>query len=141
MKAESRMRQRVRLALRGLDPISIENPVHPGTPDLNYVEGFVELKIVEKWPERATTILRLPHFTPQQRVWLTRRVRAGGRAFLLLRVGSEWLLFRGDRAAEIVGRGTRVELEAAAIGRWETSLDDEQLRALLTADLRDGAVI
>lgn len=133
MKAESRMRQRVRLALRGLDPISIENPVHPGTPDLNYVEGFVELKVAEKWPERTTTILRIPHFTPQQRVWLMRRVRAGGRAFLLLRVDGDWFLFRGDRAAEIVGRGTRAELEAAAIGRWETSLNDEQLRALLTA--------
>jgi hypothetical protein len=141
VNAESRMRQRVCLALRPWDPISVENPAHPGTPDLNYLHGWIELKCADAWPHRPTTPLRLPHFTPQQRVWLSRRHRAGGRAHLLLRVGMqstddrkagyEWLLFRAPVAVEIVGEVPRTTLITNAVRVWSPRLDDVDLRAAL----------
>ncbi len=129
------MRQRVIQALHGLDPISVENFAHPGTPDVNCTGGFIELKCCDRWPARASTPLRLPHFTPQQRVWLTRRWRANRRAWLLLRVGrshdATWLLFGGERAAEIIGTANQSELTYAAIGIWSPHLIDAELRSFV----------
>ena len=110
MKAESLMWRKVRpfLLAAKLDPVRVENPIHPGTPDVNLCDGrWIELKCIPGWPVRVTTVVRIPHFTPQQRVFLYRRWRyAPGSTLLLLEVMSErqWLLFDGDVAAKIVGR-------------------------------------
>lgn len=91
-----------------LDPVRVENPIHPGTPDVNLCDGvWLELKSIEAWPVRASSNVAIRHFTPQQRVWLYRRWKyAPGSTRLLLEVRSvrEWLLFDGDVAAKIVGR-------------------------------------
>lgn len=121
------MRQRVVEALRPLDAISVENFVHPGTADVNHVGGWMELKYVAAWPKRAATPLRIPHFTGQQRTWLTRRVRAGGRADLLLLVEQQWLLFDGHTAAAVVGHATRTDLERVARWCWSPRLVDKEL--------------
>lgn len=112
MKAESLMWKRVRpiLAMAKLDPVRVENPIHPGTPDVNLADGrWIELKSVPSWPKRVDRVLRIRHFTPQQRVWLYRRWKyAPGTTFLLLEVRSiqQYLVFDGDVAARIVGRGS-----------------------------------
>ncbi len=135
MSAESNMRQRVIQALHGMDPISVENFAHPGTPDINCTGGWIELKCCDGWPAHASTPLRLPHFTPQQRVWLTRRWRANRRAWLLLRVGkghdATWLLFGGERAAEVIGTANKSELTYAAIAIWSPHLVDAELRSFV----------
>ena len=78
-----------------MDPVRIENRVLPGTPDVNYIEGWAELKHADRWPPRGGP-LRLGHPpTPEQKVWLARRWQAGGNCGLVLRVGLEWFLFRG----------------------------------------------
>src|SRR5271170_1566795 len=96
------------LAAAKLDPVRVENPIHPGTPDVNLCTGlWIELKHLPKWPVRATTNVRISHFTSQQRVWLYRRWKsAPGSTLLLLEVGADrqWLLFDGDVAAKDVGR-------------------------------------
>ena len=112
MRAESAMWKKVRPVLLAakLDPVRIENPIHPGTPDVNLCDGrWIELKCIPGWPVRASTVVRIGHFTPQQRVWLYRRWKyAPGSTLLLLEVRAErqWLLFAGDVAAKIVGRTT-----------------------------------
>lgn len=123
MHAEARLWQRLRPALlaAGLDPVRVENPIHPGTPDVNLADGrWVEFKSVQA-PVREDTILRVNHFTPQQRVWLFRRCRAvPGSALLLLEVrndddrGALWLLFDGDVASKVVGMATLAEHRARA---------------------------
>lgn len=130
--SEQAMWDALRPKMRGLDPVRVENPAEPGTPDVNYVEGWIELKFKEEWPKRPSTPLRVPHFTAQQRVWLVRRVLSGGKAFVLLKVGrSEWLLFRGDVAAKVLGHSTREELIAFSLAFWPNSLPEEEFRECL----------
>lgn len=101
-----------------LDPVRVENPIHPGTPDVNLSNGkWIELKSIPGWPVRDTTKVRIPHFTPQQRVWLYRRWRyAPGSTLLLLEVRSvqQWLLYDGDVASKIVGREPAVRHRVCA---------------------------
>lgn len=88
------------------DPVRVENPIHPGTPDVNHIYGWIELKTIEKCPPKSHCIVLIKHFTQQQRVWLYRRWKyAPGTTFLLLEIRAEhqWLLFDGDVAAKIVG--------------------------------------
>lgn len=110
-------------ALRGLDPRRIETADADGIPDVNYVGGWVELKDVEKWPARPRTPLRLDHYTQQQKVWAIRRRHHGGRCDLLLRVGSEVLLFRGEVAARYLGNSPEAELRRRASATFENKQD------------------
>lgn len=112
------MRQALVDAMRPLDPISVENSAYPGTPDINYADGWIECKELKSWPVRPDTIVRVDCFTQQQRVWLSRRVAAGGLTWLMLKVGQEWLLFSGNVAATMVGRVCRRQLEQVALRCW-----------------------
>jgi hypothetical protein len=125
-----------------LDPVRVENPIHPGTPDVNLCTGiWIELKCIPGWPALAKTAVRIRHYTPQQRVWLYRRwIAAPGSTLLLLEVRSEhqWLLFDGDVAAKIVGRGNTAEHRTAARAIFaERELD--QLPAVLREERRRAA--
>jgi len=136
------MWRRLRPYLAGLDPVRVENPIHPGTPDLNLATGaWIELKAMSAWPRRAAAVLRIPHYTPQQRVWLYRRWHFGGSSWLLLHVreGDAWLLFAGDVAARLVGRASRRELELAARGTL-IGRNLGKLPALLIRDNVGGVV-
>jgi hypothetical protein len=115
VRNESLMWRKLRPVLTAakLDPVRVENPVHPGTPDVNLADGrWIELKCILAWPARETSQVRIQHFTPQQRVWLYRRWKyAPGSTYLLLKIreDQQWLLFDGDVAAKIVGQSTRSE--------------------------------
>lgn len=98
---------------RGLDATSVENPACPGTPDVQYIDGWLELKFLEEWPKRAETTVRIEHFTPQQRCWLLRRFLTcqkrktlHGQVFLLLYVAEtrEHMLFDAKIAARRVAK-------------------------------------
>ncbi len=120
MRAESAMWAKVRpfLLAAKLDPVRVENPIHPGTPDVNLCDGrWIELKCLPCWPSLPTSIVRIRHYTPQQRVWLYRRWKyAPGSTLLLLeiRAAKQWLLFNGDVAARVVARVTSEQHRASA---------------------------
>ncbi|QIG76463.1 hypothetical protein EVC26_017 [Rhizobium phage RHph_I72] len=109
-----------------MDPLRIENRVHAGTPDVNFVEGWAELKHTDRWPKRGGP-LRLVHPpTPQQIVWATRRWNCGGNTWLVLRVGQEWYAFHGNRIYELWGGGrapTKTEIETTAAAASVHPLD------------------
>jgi hypothetical protein len=120
---EAKMRQAVLKALRTFrwHAVAVDNETcHRGTADVSYVgrywptgcdvgkvEGWIELKQLPRWPKLGE-IVKISHFTPQQRIWLRQRWAAGGASSLLLRVGSgrktEWLLFDGPTAADHVSK-------------------------------------
>jgi hypothetical protein len=120
MRAESQMWAKVRpfLVAARLDPVRVENPIHPGTPDVNLCDGrWLELKCIANWPAHPTSSVQIRHYTPQQRTWLYRRWKfAPGTTFLLLEVRAvqQWLLFDGNVAAKIVGKGTTAEHRKSA---------------------------
>ena len=87
---------------KGFDAHRIENKIELGTPDVNYLHGWIELKYKSKWPVRGG-ILKVEHFTELQRRWLDRRQKCGGRAFVLLKVNKEWILFEGSTGAKTLG--------------------------------------
>lgn len=93
MSSERDMRHRVIRALKPLHAIPVENLVGPGTPDVNFIGGWLELKSLDGWPARPETPVKIDCLTPQQRVWLWQRSQAGGHAFLLLKVGNDWLIY------------------------------------------------
>lgn len=127
MSSEKDMRKRIVRVLRELDAVSIENGAGVGTPDVNFVGGWLELKSVDDWPARKDTSLRIEHFTAQQRVWLAKRRRAGGAAFVLLKVENDWLLFDGMDAALVLGKRSQSELWDIAVASWPGGLDEEEL--------------
>ena len=129
--SESTMRKKVVRALRPLNAVAVENPAMPGTPDVNYIEGWIELKRLPRWPVRQNTIVRIPTYTQQQRVWHFRRRRAGGQCWFLLQVLDEWLLIDGAVAALTINRSTRLELIRHTTGYWSNGLNQPDLLSVL----------
>lgn len=118
--SESDQRSRVVRALRAQGAFAVENPCLPGTPDVSYIDGWIELKWLRGWPKRADSPVTIEHYTPQQRVFHVEHWRKGGAVHLLLQVRGTWLLFDGPTAARIVGKVPRAELEAAALEHWHS---------------------
>jgi hypothetical protein len=114
----------------GLDPVRVENSAHIGTPDVNYVEGWIELKHTEKRPA-LDQILRVPHFTQQQRVWLIRRAANEGKCFVLMQVGKSHFLMDGLNAGTYLGNVTMQDIRRLSLF-WEGKINKEQLIQALT---------
>ena len=125
--SESTMRGRVVRALKSLNAIAVENPVLPGTPDVNYVEGWIELKWLREWPTGEDTPVRFPHFTPVQRVWHIKRRLAGGMSWVLIQCKREWMLFDGAVAAIHLNQSTKAELHKVASGTTIDGLNPKEL--------------
>lgn len=123
--SEAALRRNVMKWIAPLDPHPCENrAAGPGTPDLNYADGWLELKQLPEWPKRESTVARVDHFTKQQRDFLGGRWAVGGEAYLLLRVGREHLIFDGQVAHDSVGLVTRESLYNRA--RWVKRPHDDQ---------------
>ena len=97
-----------------LDPQRIENVVGDGTPDIEFIGGWIESKVLWEWPKRPDTIVHIRHFTTEQRAWHVRRAAMGGMSFMALEVENDLLLLKGDKAARMIGNATRAELLASA---------------------------
>lgn len=122
----------LRPLLAGLDPVRIENLVGTGTPDVNYTEGWIELKYVARWPPRGGP-LRIDHFTTEQRAWHIRRRKAGGKSYVLVKIGQmEWLLFDGLVAALYLGHEPRQRLYEMVVARWMRKPNNGELKSCLS---------
>lgn len=129
--AESDMRKKVIKALSSLDAVAVENKVGPGTPDINYIGGWIECKWLRRWPKKGGTV-KIDHYTPQQRVWARRRAHCGGRVFMLIQRGREWILLHGPVAADILGESTREEIIESSLRYWNKGLVDDELMEAIT---------
>ena len=75
----------------------IENEVGTGIPDLNIgylgLDFWVEIKYREELPKKIGTPVIRGMLRPQQRVWITHRLKTGAKnIFLFVRVGPELFL-------------------------------------------------
>lgn len=130
-RRERELRASVVRALKPLHGVAVENPALPGTPDVSYADGWIELKCWPHWPRYVNKALRIDHWTPQQRVFHRRRSRASGEVYVLIEIAEagEFLLLEGGVAAEILGKAGREVLRARAVATWTGG------KAAMTADL------
>ncbi len=136
MAAEADARKKVVQYLRQLDAHPVENITGVGTPDVECVAGWIELKYMREWPKRADTVVRFPKYTPQQRSWHKRRRSRGGNVWLLLKVGRmEWLIFDAAVAANLFDTLTRKQMEDIALMNWKKGLTAEDLKKIIQQGL------
>ena len=89
----------------------VENRVKKDTPDL-YISvratpctddrpltGWIELKCLDAFPAKATTTVKLPHWTNGQRYWAIRHRTCGGNTWLVVQVGDEVFVFNAAELA------------------------------------------
>ena len=133
MAVENDLRSKVVKLLRCLDARPCENSVDPGTPDVHHLHGWIELKKLARWPRDELAVVRVDHYTPQQRTWAKRRILAGGRVDVLVQIGTDFLLFDGRWAAEHLGRVPRSELETHCLASWAGRIPQRDLIALCRA--------
>jgi hypothetical protein len=131
MASEGTMRSQVVRALRPLHAFPVENSILPGTPDVNYIHGWIELKYLKRWPANTDAIIKIPHYTPPQKIFAQQRVRAGGTCWFLLCVERDWILLDGVAAANLINRSTRDQLVAASWGYWFNGLKEAELLTCL----------
>lgn len=116
----------------------IENLVGSGTPDVNYClrgrEGWIELKWLPRWPKRESTIVRFPKLKLTQVLWLERRRRAEGRAFLLAQVERDVLLLDGRDARLVYDGLDRNGLQRAALVVASGTFPTQEILRCLTVD-------
>jgi hypothetical protein len=79
----------------------VENRVKKDTPDLYFstthgqalrpraLSGWIELKVLDAFPVRTTTTVKLPNWTTGQRYWALRHKRYGGYTWLVVQIGDE----------------------------------------------------
>jgi len=98
-----------------------EDKLSKGIADVSFCQsgdhGWMELKHIDLWPIRASTIVRIPHYHDYQRNFLRDKGSAAGNTWLFLQVDRDHLLFHWS-AAQAVGTLTTSELEAHAYRTW-----------------------
>lgn len=118
----------------GWHAMRVENPALPGTPDVNWAgdgaEGWLEIKYVHRYPPKGGTV-QVRDFSPQQRVWLTKRRRVGGNAKLIARIADDWILFDGLVAGLFLGREVKERLHQEALRVWGRNPGRDELREAL----------
>lgn len=120
---ESDIRRRIVEALRPLDAQAVENPINPGTPDVEFIGGWVEIKYIREWPKRADTPLRIHHFTAQQRLWISERRKRGGKVLIVVRVAKDLLLFESTWCMAL-GTLTKAQMFEACSASWGNFFDN-----------------
>lgn len=126
--SEQNQRQVVVKAMKELDAQSVENLCSSGVPDIEFIGGWIETKVIADWPKRADTVVRIPHYTPQQRVWAIKRASKGGKVWMLILVErtQEWVLLPGEVAAKLISSegktikgGTQSTIREKATAVWQ----------------------
>ena len=128
MALEKDFRPVVTKVLRPIHGFAVENLVKPGTPDVAFIGGWMELKVVNEWPKNVIhTKVRVRKFTPLQRRFLQKQIHKGGHAFLFVKCpDNEYFLFKGDWAAAYVDVSSQDEWREHALKIYKGKFDLEK---------------
>lgn len=111
MANESTVWIRLKEILKKHHPVRVENSACPGYPDVDSALGQIELKCRNNWTVKKTVNFKELHFSPEQRIWLFRRWKAGGSCFLLIQIEDTWYLVPGDKAFSLPEICTQQQLQ------------------------------
>lgn len=139
--SENSMWRHVRDGMRGLWTVQRhEDKMSKGIADVSFaigqVNGWLELKYLPHWPKKADNVVQIPHFTNEQRVWLSERPHA----WLFLQVAKDYLLFRGCDV-HVVGHVPRRALIDACHWTCVSPLKFHDLAATLASGARAGWIV
>lgn len=119
MSENNNCRARLVRELKCLSAMPVENRVRPGTPDINYVGGWIECKYMKVWPKGADkNPVRFPHPLLQtQKVWIRKRRMATPEStiFVCALVATEWFFWDGLFAVDHFEKMTRPEMKENAL--------------------------
>jgi len=111
-----------------------EDKLQRGIADVSFCQaghhGWMELKHVDLWPVRETTVVRIPHYHDDQRRFLFDKGHSAGNTWLFIQVDRDYMLFDW-RAAQAVGDVTETSLEGFATFTWRGKLDYLELSIAL----------
>lgn len=101
-----------------------------GIPDISFgcngINGFIELKEIEKFPKKDTSIVKIPHAEERhhQKQWLLDRTQASGSCFVLVHIVQPdlYYLFYGDEIALLGISWRKVDWDFYACGLWEKDI-------------------
>ncbi len=100
-------------------------------PDITYgcngINGFIELKEIDKFPKKDTTSVKISHSQEQQhqKEWLKERTLTGGSCFVLVHVVEPdlYYLFYGDEIEPLGISWRKKDWDYYACGIWEKEID------------------
>ena len=114
----------------------IENSAGDGTPDVELCYlgrcAWVELKHLEAFPVRPGTVVKITHYTDEQRLWLKQRGGAGGRAWLFIQVGKEYYIFDWEEAQKVGVSMTAADWKFRCYQRWVGRFDWSEWLEIVT---------
>lgn len=118
--------------------VRVESSTMSGISDIIYsmngdrIRGFIELKYIKSWPKRANTIIRISHFTPSQRLFLSSHEDSAGYCYIFLQVERDYLLFSASLdICTRLGSLCRRDLEKLAKKIWHDKINFAELRGEL----------
>lgn len=119
------------------DVQSHEDSYSENIPDLSFglcgVNGWIELKQIEKWPARKETLLKPSKYTSGQVNWLNKRNKKGGNCFVMVKVGNnDYFLFDASAARKIKNGMAGEELKDCCIAHWVGGVDPDELVGYLS---------
>lgn len=120
----------------------VENQISNGFPDVFYsvrspvvicgTNGVIELKFLKSWPVRPTTVVKLEHFTKEQKSFLFENGQIAQKGhFLYLKVDTDYLLYEWKKVYKI-GNLTRYGMIDLALHYTHGHVDYDYLADLLT---------
>lgn len=141
MSAEANLWNRLRTNMVGTywcEATRHEDKLQKGIADVSFCQngyaGWMELKHVSQWPARATTKVRLPHYSIDQKEFLERKGKCMGNTWLFIQVEGDFLLYNW-KGAQNLPDITKTEMVELAVAFYEKRLDYAQF----ARDLMDFA--
>jgi len=112
--SEATMRSNLVKALEKLDAVPIEMRMRAGTPDVNYIGGWIECKYLKFWPKNADTspVIFGHELTKEQGLWGRRRCLRGGSSWVVAQVSRDWFWFSTIVARENFNKMTRPDMHS-----------------------------
>ena len=115
-----------------LDAVAIESPsTGKGIPDVNTTCGWIECKWMRAWPQNCEiNPVKFGHpLSAEQQIWLWRRWKRGGNAWVMAKVSREWFMWDGHIFKErgLWDNMTRSEMIGHSVLHFKNGLDSKIL--------------
>lgn len=126
------MRSYLVSVMKPLHAVAIENHMRAGTPDINYIDGWIECKWLQAYPKNINNSIRFKHtLTQGQKLWLCSRAKRGGVALVCCKISKDWYVFDAFTAYANFDKMNKEDMIEKSIYHSIGKLDKERFLAWL----------